>query len=149
MSPPRIQTLQVSQEQAENWHGQPRKDDRYKSRGCFHCREAGHIKRNCPKLTQEAPGISHGKVSSLVAQEANKHLEHCFIEELEKVLVEKETGAEQLQLAGAASVEVVVTVSTVEAKGLLLRACVEIESLPVEAVVDSVPKCPGALEEPW
>ena len=41
----------------------------------------------------------------------------------------------QLQLAGTASVDVVM-VSTVGAKGSLLRACVEIEGLPVEAVVD-------------
>ena len=100
----------------------------------------GHIQRNCPKLAPEAAGISRGKVSSLVAQDANKHLEQCSIEELEKVLAEKKAGVEQLQLAGTASVDVV-TVSTVGAKGSLLRACVEIEGLPVEAVVDTGAQC--------
>ena len=100
----------------------------------------GHIQRNCPKLAPEAAGRSRGKVSSLVAQDANKSLEQCSIEELEKVLAEKKAGVEQLQLAGTASVDVV-TVSTVGAKGSLLRACVEIEGLPVEAVVDTGAQC--------
>ena len=30
----------------KNWHGQPRRDDRNRSRSCFHCGEVGHIQRN-------------------------------------------------------------------------------------------------------
>ena len=66
---------------------------------------------------------------------------------MEKVLAEKKAGAEQLQLAGTASVDVV-TVSTVGAKVSLLQACAEIEGLPVEAVVDTGAQCtviPGIL----
>ena len=59
---------------------------------------------------------------------------------MEKVLAEKRAGVEQLQIAGTASVDVV-TVSTVGAKGPLLRACMEIEGLPVEAVVDTGAQC--------
>ena len=125
---------------SKSWHGQPRRDDRNKSRGCFHCGEVGHIQHNCPKLATEAAGRSRGKVSSMVAQDASKHLEHCSIEELEKVLAEKKAGVEQLQLSGTATVDVV-TGNTVRAKGSLLRACVEIEGLPVEAVVDTRAQC--------
>ena len=101
---------------SKTWHSQLCRDDRSKSRGCFHSREAGHIQCNCPKLAQEAAGRSRNKVSSLVAQDAGKHLEQCSIEELEKALAEKKAGIEQLQLAGTASVDVV-TVNTVGAKG--------------------------------
>ena len=62
----------------------------------FHCGEAGHILCSCPKLAQEAPERSHGKVLSLVAQDAGKHFEQCSIEELEKALAERKAGAEQL-----------------------------------------------------
>ena len=59
---------------------------------------------------------------------------------LEKALAEKKAGAEQLQVAGTASVEVVM-VGTVGAKGSLLLVCVEIEGLPVEAVVGTEAQC--------
>ena len=81
-----------------------------------------------------------------MAQDADKHLEQCSIEELEKVLTEKKAGVEQLQLAGTASVDVVM-VSTVGAKRSLLRACVEIEGLPVEAVVDTGAQCTAISRE--
>ena len=55
-------------------------------------------------------------------------------------LAEKKAGAEQLQLAGTACVDVV-TVSTVGAKGSFLRACMEIEGLPAEAMVDIGAQC--------
>ena len=100
----------------------------------------GHIQRNCPKLAPETAGSTRGKVSSQVAQDVSKHLEHCSIEELEKVLAEKKAGVQQLQLAGTVSVDML-TVSTVGVKGSLLRACVEIEGLPAEAVVDTGAQC--------
>ena len=75
-----------------------------------------------------------------MAQDASKHLEQCSIGELEKILAKKNAGAEQLQLAGTTSVDVVM-MSTVGAKGPLLRACVEIEGLPVQAVVDTGEQC--------
>ena len=82
-------------------------------------------------------------MSSLVVQDADKRLEQCSTEELEKALAERKAGAEQLQLEGTASVDVV-TVSPVGAKGSLLCVCVEIEGLPVEAVVEhSVQLFPG------
>ena len=56
----------------------------------------GHFQRICPKLAQEAPGQSHGKVSSLVVQDAGKHLEQCSIEEMEKAVSQRKAGAEQL-----------------------------------------------------
>ena len=68
--------------------------------------------------------------TSLVVQDASKHLEQCSIE-LEKALAERKAGAEQLQLEGTASVDVV-TVRTVGAKGSLLCVCVEIRGLAVE-----------------
>ena len=101
----------------------------------------GHIQHNCPKIAPEVVGRSRGKVSSQMAQDASKHLEQCSDEELEKVLVKKKAGIEQLlQLAGTVSVDMA-TVSAVGAKGSLLRACVEIEGLPVEAVVDMGAQC--------
>lgn len=59
---------------------------------------------------------------------------------LEKALAERKAGAEQLQLEGTASVDTVI-VSSVGVKGSLLRVCVEIEGLPVEAVVDTGVQC--------
>ena len=100
----------------------------------------GHIQHNCPKLAPKTAGRCRGKISSLVAQDASKHLEQFSIEELEKVLAEKKTGVEQLQLAGTVSVNML-TVSTVGAEGSLLRACVKIEGLPAEAVVDTGAQC--------
>ena len=65
----------ASEPRASNtWHSRPRKDERSRSRGCFHCGEVGHLQWNCPKLSQEAPGRSRGKVSSLVVQDAGKRL---------------------------------------------------------------------------
>ena len=100
----------------------------------------GHFQRDCPNPPRETPGRSSGKVSSLVVKDTGKRLEEYSTEDLEKVLAERKAGAEQFQLEGTASVDTV-TVSTVEAKGSLPRVCVEVEGLPVEAVVDTGAQC--------
>ena len=61
-------------------------------------------------------------MSSLVVQNTGKRLEEFSTEDLEKVLVERKAGAEQLQLEGTASVDTM-TVNTVGAEGSLPRVC--------------------------
>ena len=104
-------------------------DERKKTDACFHCGDIGHQKRECPKLSKEAPGRT-GRVSSLTTQQ----------EELEKALAERKVAAEQQQLEGVGNVDMV-TVSSVGVKGSLVRVGLEIEGLPIQAVVDMGAQC--------
>lgn len=131
----------ASQESRSSRPGHTRtfRDDRRKSEGCFNCGDLGHHKRNCPKLSREAPGRS-GCVSSLTAEKSTNQFRYYSMEELERELAERKAAAEQQQLEGGGSVDIV-TVSSVGVKGPLLRVGVEIEGLPVQAVVDTGAQC--------
>ena len=103
---------------------------------CWGCREAGHIKRNCPKKA-EAPG--HSKVASTGAVDASPSVkvDDLTEEQLEQMLADRRLRREQALLSGGATNTVLAEENAVPAVGPTLLLDVLIEGLPVKAMVDT------------
>ena len=115
--------------------GHPRffPDETKKSEAWYNCGDLGHHWRDCPKLGREAPGRT-GRVSSMTVRKFTNQFQQFSTDELETVLTERKAATEQQQLEGSGNVDMV-TVSSVGVKGPLLKVNLEVEGLPVQAVV--------------
>ena len=117
------------------------RNEHKRTKACFHCGDVGHRKRQCPKLSKEAPGRT-GRVSTLMAQQPADQLHQYSTEALEKALAERKVATEQLQLERGGNVDTItVSSNAADVKGPLLRVRVEIEGLPIQAVVDTGAQC--------
>ena len=100
---------------------------------CWNCREAGHIKRDCPKKI-EAPGRSNvantGVVGAIPADSLTE-------EQLEQMLADRRLRREQSLLDSSVTSTVCAGEGTVPAVGPVLSLEVTIEGLPVRAMVDT------------
>ena len=103
---------------------------------CWGCREAGHIKRNCPKKA-EAPGRS--KVANTAAVEAspNAKVDDLTEEQLEQMLADRRLLREQSLLHGSATNTVFAEDDDLPAVGPILLLDVSIEGVLIKATVDT------------
>jgi predicted aspartyl protease len=77
-----------------------------------------------------------------MAQQPADQLHQYSTEALEKALAERKVATEQLQLERGGNVDTVtVSSNAADVKGPLLRVRVEIEGLPIQAVVDTGAQC--------
>ena len=100
---------------------------------CWNCREAGHIKRDCPKKV-EAPGRSNVANTGVVGAAPADSLTE---EQLEQILADRQLRREQSLLASSVTSTICAGKGTVPAVSPVLSLEVMIEGLPVRAMVDT------------
>ena len=126
-----------SEQKSEATAGSQSSSGPRKRRGeCYNCHEKGHIARYCPKA-KESPGRSNSGTVAMLTTEA---LESLSVEQLEQILARSKLQAEQrLMEDDAAEVNALASGggATSTAVGPVLYLEIEIEGVPVKAVVDS------------
>ena len=103
---------------------------------CRGCREAGHIKRNCPKKA-EAPGRSRVANTAAVKASPSVKVDDLTEEQLEQMLVDRRLLCEQSLLHGSATNTIRAEDDELPAVGPTLLLDVSIEGLPVKATIDT------------
>ena len=133
--------LPVSPKPMQQWQEPPRPEDtdasatRSREQRCYLCREVGHIRCDCPRR-MESPGRS--SISGTHAVEAV--VRELSVEQLEQILAKRRLAWEQALLTsmgGHGGDALLVTGPTARAVSHVLMLDVQIEGVPVVAVVDT------------
>ena len=124
------------EKKSEATSGQSSRGLMKRRRECYNCHERGHIPRYCPKA-KEAPGRSNSNNIAMLTAGA---LENLSVEQLEQIFAKSKLQAEQKLMEDDAPHVSTLTSNgsaTLEAVGPVLYLVIEVEGIPVKAIVDS------------